>query len=224
MSDLELFSAQLREIYVLLIEESISIKDNYQSDTDDRLVWSGYDGISKYLKSAPYDEIYNKTLESKDYNFILLDYGIIQMQYRFQRGSVIEHRLSYMPRPNHLSYSEFENYENLEYGDEELVKSIEDHNVVTVPLRFDFNIDDNRHVEIDHPKSHLTLGMYQNCRIAVSSVISPKRFIYFVLNSFYKGLAEPRLMEKLECGFRSHSLITDAESTTLHLAYNCSHR
>lgn len=37
-----------------------------------------------------------------------------------------------------------------------------------------------------NPMSHLTLGQYENCRIPVSSAISPYQFISFVMKNFYR--------------------------------------
>ena len=58
-------------------------------------------------------------------------------------------------------------------------------NIVPFPIRFDFDADDKRHVDLSHPKSHLTLGQYQNCRIPVSAPITPIVFVKFILRNFY---------------------------------------
>lgn len=39
--------------------------------------------------------------------------------------------------------------------------------------------------EIHHPKSHLTLGQFRNCRIPVSSPLTPYQFVSFILRNFY---------------------------------------
>lgn len=60
-------------------------------------------------------------------------------------------------------------------------------NLVPFPLRFDFDIRETSYVDIHHPKSHLTLGQYENCRIPVSAPITPYQFINFILRRFYNN-------------------------------------
>ena len=58
-------------------------------------------------------------------------------------------------------------------------------NVVPFPLRFDFDKSEELFVEVEHPKSHLTLGQYKNCRVPVSAPLTPVIFIGFILRNFY---------------------------------------
>lgn len=52
-------------------------------------------------------------------------------------------------------------------------------------LRFDYDAREGRHRPVTHPKSHLTLGRYEGCRIPVTAPLTPYRFIDFVLRNFY---------------------------------------
>jgi len=70
-----------------------------------------------------------------------------------------------------------------------------DQRVVTVPLRFDFDSGD-AFIPVEHPKSHLTLGQYENCRIPVSSAVSPFQFMDFILRNFYHT-AHTKFCERL---------------------------
>nr|VFK30828.1 MAG: Uncharacterized conserved protein (DUF2290) [Candidatus Kentron sp. MB]VFK34387.1 MAG: Uncharacterized conserved protein (DUF2290) [Candidatus Kentron sp. MB]VFK76491.1 MAG: Uncharacterized conserved protein (DUF2290) [Candidatus Kentron sp. MB] len=58
-------------------------------------------------------------------------------------------------------------------------------NIVPFPLRFDFDSREEVFVEVEHPKSHLTMGQYENCRIPVSAPLTPYHFIGFILRNFY---------------------------------------
>lgn len=53
------------------------------------------------------------------------------------------------------------------------------------PLRLGFDSDDGRFEALHHPKSHLTLGQFQHCRIPVSGPLTPVQFLGFILRNFY---------------------------------------
>ncbi|MOA36537.1 hypothetical protein D3C78_1580660 [compost metagenome] len=58
-------------------------------------------------------------------------------------------------------------------------------NIVVFPIRFDFDSTEGTYREIEHPKSHLTLGQYKNCRIPVNAPVTPYAFLAFLLRNFY---------------------------------------
>nr|WP_286185748.1 DUF2290 domain-containing protein [Escherichia ruysiae] len=60
-----------------------------------------------------------------------------------------------------------------------------DKRVIPVAVRFDYDCTPGTFKDLVHPKSHLTLGQYENCRIPVCSPITPSLFIEFILRSFY---------------------------------------
>lgn len=136
---------------------------------------------SIFLKNILYAEMYTELLNKKHYNLKMIDGALITLLYRFQKEELIAHRLSFFPAPN---LEVFQNEPEL-YMQDELYLEFLDKRIVTVPLRFDFDSGD-AFVPIDHPKSHLTLGQYKNCRIPVSSAISPYQFITFIMRNFYR--------------------------------------
>ena len=71
------------------------------------------------------------------------------------------------------------------YLDDEIYADILDRRIVTVPFRFDFDNNQKTYIPIEHPISHLTLGQYKNCRIPVSSALTPYQFLTFVIRNFY---------------------------------------
>lgn len=176
---------QISDITEKLIKSSFSIRENYVADVENEIYWSGYKNIAFTLKRQPYDTIYKQCIIEKAYNFMLLDNALIQMMYRIKDNEIVSHRLAYLPHPNYLNYQEDpEDFEELYYGNE-LFTDIIEKKVISIPLRFDYDIDEKKYVDINHPKSHVTIGNYQNCRIPASKPISPYRFILFVLRSFY---------------------------------------
>ena len=133
------------------------------------------------LKDKSYDLIYNDVSKSGAFNLRMIDGALVQMLYTFRSGDISSHKLSVFPSPN------LEIYENAEqaYEGDEVFADIIGHHVVRFPIRFDFSNDDKIHVDMKHPKSHLTLGQYTYCRIPVNSPLTPTKFMNFVLRSFY---------------------------------------
>jgi hypothetical protein len=137
------------------------------------------DNLSITLKNIPYEESYAELKKSRSYNIRMIDGALIQILYRFDSDEIKRHRLAFFPSPNLLEYqNESEIYET-----DELYADILDRNIVTSPIRFDF--DPESFVDYDHPSSHLTIGQYKHCRIPVSGPISPFLFLNFILRSFY---------------------------------------
>lgn len=74
------------------------------------------------------------------------------------------------------------------YMEDNLYLDIIAENIVHVPIRFDFDKDDDLFIPKNHSYSHLTLGQYTNCRIPVSKPISPNEFCDFIFRNFYSNI------------------------------------
>lgn len=136
---------------------------------------------SIFLKSITYSEMYQAVLEKKVFNIKMIDGALLTLLYRFSNDRLVAHRLSYFPAPDLIA---FQNEPEL-YTEDELYVDILDRRIVTVPIRFDFDNDDSVCRPLEHPASHLTLGQYKNCRIPVSSALTPYQFISFITTNFY---------------------------------------
>jgi len=136
---------------------------------------------SIFLKSIPYFEMFKRLHETRTYNIKMIDGALISMSYRFKGNCLIAHRLSFFPSPD---LEAFHNDPELYFRDE-LYADIIDKRIVTIPIRFDFSNDEKTFKPIVHPVSHLTLGQYKNCRIPVSSALTPYQFLQFVIMNFY---------------------------------------
>ncbi len=137
--------------------------------------------VSYALKNVPYHDIYVELDRTQTYNLRMLDGALIQMMYRFRDNQVESHRLAFFPSP---FLDEFQNNPEI-YLEDEIYAEVIMKNIVPFPLRFDFDCRDEIVVEVEHPKSHLTLGQYQNCRIPVSAPLTPYHFLGFILRNFY---------------------------------------
>jgi hypothetical protein len=140
---------------------------------------SNHVDISSTLKNISYHEIYTELVRTQTYNLKMPDGAFVQMLYRFKDDLIESHRLAFFPSS---TLDAFQNNPEI-YLEDEIYADIVARNIVPFPLRFDF--DNNDFIEIDHPKSHITLGQYKNCRIPVSSPLTPYQFILFILRNFY---------------------------------------
>ena len=108
------------------------------------------------------------------------DGALIQMMYRYSQNALQSHRLAFFPSPY---LEEFQNNPDI-YLQDDVYADIVARNIVPFPLRFDYTR--NQPTErIGHPKAHLTLGQYQNCRIPITAPMTPSWFADFILRNFY---------------------------------------
>ena len=178
---------QIRDIILYMMDTGLSDDQNFPhlDDRDRPLIrvsFPGAEHVAVALSDRPYEEIYRDLADSRAFNIKMLDGALIQMTYQFIRGGLLNHRLAFLPSP---SLAEFQN-DPQSYFDDDLYVDIVANNIVHVPLRFDFDASGDFHRVLTHPKSHLTLGQYRNCRIPVSAPLTPLQFIDFVLRNFYQ--------------------------------------
>lgn len=217
MTDRQAILKEIRNLTNLLVGKNISIKQNYPKYTDNEIIWENYANIAFSLKDEPYETIYNSCVENRDYNFMLIDGGIIQLKYQFIRNKITGHVLSYYPNPNFEKYQDIpDKFEELYFGNE-LFTDILDKKTIIFPIRFDFS---ETHTDIIHPKVHATFGNYTDCRIPISKPISPNRFVSFVLRNFYyHKFLEENLKDEIKLNLSFDELITNNEKELIHLTY-----
>lgn len=171
---------QIEKITSKLISVSLSVTQNFPSEINGFVYISGNHDLSIALKNIPYNEIYDILNKEKNYNVKLIDGALIQMMYTFDdKDNLLKSRLAFFPSPYLEEYqSNSEVYELDEIYADVIYK-----NISPVPIRFDY--DPDNHTIIEHPMSHLTLGQYKNCRIPVTTPLSPNIFMDFLLRNFY---------------------------------------
>ena len=175
---------QMTRVTSDLIRCSLSMEQQFPSvrkEKDGTKVDFGKADLSIALKNVAYNDIYNELSKSKSYNLKLIDGALVQFMYKFQGKDLQTHRLAFFPSPY------LEDYQNNPdiYEKDEIYADIIQKNIVPFPIRFDFDCREEVFKELTHPKSHLTLGQYQNCRIPVSAPLTPSMFIMFLLQNFY---------------------------------------
>ena len=175
---------EINAITAALITAGISIDQNFpsirKSPSGKITVGMASDAdLAITLKNIPYSDAYSVLRDSRSYNMRLIDGGLIQMLFTYGADGLEKQRLAFFPSPDLLEYQN-----NSEvYELDELYSEVIARNVVTTPLRFDF--DPDNFVAGEHPRSHLTIGQYKNCRIPVSCALTPFLFIEFILMAFY---------------------------------------
>ncbi len=137
--------------------------------------------ISYVLKNHSYRETYDRIRQERAYSIKMMDGAFIQLMYIFQSSKIKQHRLAFFPSPY---LDNFQNNADI-YLEDEIYADIVSRNIVAFPIRFDFDGRPGVYKDVDHPKSHLTLGQYKNCRIPVSHPVLPFKFLEFILRNFY---------------------------------------
>lgn len=169
--------------------------------------------VAVALKDREYVELYGQLVHARAYNVKMPDGALVQMMYWFVGGALERHRLAFFPAP-HLE--EFQNNPEI-YLEDEIFADIVAKSIVPFPVRFDYDTREGIHKELDHPKSHLTLGQYANCRIPVTAPVPPFWFIDFILRNFYHT-AFSRYAERLPSrGEPFEESILPAERGVVHV-------
>ncbi|WP_430233283.1 DUF2290 domain-containing protein [Nitrosomonas communis] len=177
---------QIDDLVAKLIELGLSDDQNVTvlkqtGSTSFRITFSGDIAISAALKNRDYVSVYEELVNARAYNLKLLDGAMVQMQYEFSDETLLRHRLAFFPSPYLTPFQE----EPEVYLQDVLFAEIVSRRIVPFPLRFDFDAREGRFSDIVHPKCHLTLGQYQDCRIPVTAPLAPRWFIDFILRNFY---------------------------------------
>lgn len=207
-----------KEIFGLttyLIELGLSSEQNYPSKKDingfTEIAWSNKKDLSIALRNTDYNTIYDEMEKNKNFNVKLLDGALIQMMYRIKNSELVSHRLAFYPSPY------LEDYQNDPgtYDDDDFFADILSRQIIPVPIRFDYDIDPEKFKVVHHPMSHLTIGQYKNCRIPVSSAISPTLYVDFILRNFYFDFDFPTEINLKNQGIFPRS-IDKKEESILH--------
>lgn len=213
---------QIKTITAELIKNSLVNIYNvgiYNNSTKE-LSWSSSEvfDISVVLKDSDYAEVYKICFEKGAYNFLLIDGSLIQLMYRLDRRSqnIIAHRLAYFPNPNVELYSNNENFDQDYYNSVDMFSEFIDKSSFPVPIRFDYDIDEEYYVEGTHTYSHLTLGNYKNCRIPVNIPLTPYKFIDFILKNFY---SDKYINFHDKCNNRFDNLLSEKEQNNIYFKF-----
>ncbi|MCL6444954.1 MAG: DUF2290 domain-containing protein [Alicyclobacillus sp.] len=150
-------------------------------DGRSEVTFTGADLLSVALKDREYTEIYSELQAERAFTVLMPDGALLQLTYLFNGPELERHRLAFFPSP---FLEDFQSNPEI-YLEDVMYAEVVARNIVPFPLRFDFDSREGVFQELHHPKSHLTLGQYENCRIPVTAPLMPEHFVDFVLRHFY---------------------------------------
>lgn len=206
---------EITDLTAYVIEQGICDASNYPAiyDNDCKIDFKGSNLISKALKDEEYEHIYNELKENRLFNIKFLDGALLQFMYLFDSSSRLKkHRLAFYPSPYLESFEK--NSEN--YMSDQLYTEIVRRRIVPFPIRFDFDIE--AYQDVKHPKSHLSLGDVENCRIPVSSPLTPYNFLKFILSNFYCTDTYEFISKLPKSNFKFNSSISDNEKLIMYIS------
>lgn len=198
-----------------LIQCGLAVNHNPPVERTGTVTWAQQKDLSTALKNVGYRELYRELNESKNYSIKMLDGALIQMLYKFYQKKVTSHVLTFYPSPSLERYQDnIDDYEEYYYG-EGIYADILSKYIVSFPLRFDYSPD--QHKDVEHPRVHLHLGRYEDCRIPVSAPLSPNLYIGFILRNFY-SYAFRQYYDKYNFDtLKLTQTITDKEKRIVHI-------
>lgn len=213
-----LIRAELDALVANLIERGIGDDANFSVLRQAGSVWevtfTGAEHVSIAIGDIDYVDVYNELATKRSYNIKLIDGGLMQLMYTFGGERLLQHRLVFFPSPNLRSFRE----DPEGYLRDELFLEIVSRRIVPFPLRFDFDDRDGVHVELLHPRSHLTLGEVEGCRIPVTGGVTPRWFFEFVIRNFYQTSSHDFLSSLPAHLIHLPLSITNGERGIMHVA------
>lgn len=177
------------------------------------VTFKGAEHVSIAMGNIEYSDIHRELAEKRSYNMKLVDGALLQLMYRLDGNRLLQHRLAFYPSATLLPFQD----DPEAYMRDALFIEIIRRHIVPFPLRFDFDDCNDIHVDISHPKSHLTLGDAKGCRIPVTAPLTPRWFVEFILRNFYQTETHDFLG-----GLPSHRIhfensITSGEQGLMHM-------
>lgn len=143
--------------------------------------FDGAEEITIALKDLPYSDVYRSFIKNRTYNVLMFDGGMMQIMYTFRRSTLLRHRLAYFPKPG---VEEQYVPSDTDVRDAIYEEFIEE-NTLPCAFRFDYDADTDRHKLVNHPKGHLSIGQFDDCRIPTTGPLTPGQFFDFILRNFY---------------------------------------
>lgn len=199
-----------------LIERGLASDQNFpalrqQSDSRWEVTFDGAQHVSLGMGVVDYAELYGELSGRRVYSVKLIDGAIIQMMYRFDGETLLKHRLAFYPSSTLRPFHEIPQ----DYMDDEMYVDIVGRRIVPFPLRFDFDRESAK--DVHHPHSHMTLGDALGCRIPVTSGVTPRWFVEFILRNFYQTEEHEFISHLPGHRFFFDETITEKERLLMHL-------
>lgn len=208
--------AELDTILASLIKQGIADDQNFPAlrtvaANSFEVTFSGAEHLSIAMDDIPYEQLYSEIASRRSYTIKLVDGGVLQLSYFFEREDLKKHRLAFYPSPTLRPFQACPD----DYFSDHVFLEIIARRIIPFPIRFDY--DPSSAIDVSHPISHVTLGDVLGCRIPVSNALTPRAFFDFVLRNFYSTSEHEFWRVLPTAGHSFVSTITDSERAVLHV-------
>lgn len=158
-------------------------------------------GVSDEFKEASqggkYYDAYTKGLENYDYDVLLMDQSFFQFEY-LHKQDCDEIRYAFFQNPiDFISYKEYleidpvcssldesiDEIGDIFYGEYQQFLDEQEMNSVYTTIRYDSDL--SNYLPLIHSVSHIHIGHNNNVRIPINKLISPLRFVAYVVKHVY---------------------------------------
>jgi len=224
---------ELARLVQLLLESGFALAANSSVITrlggnEELVTWTGLANSVLAPDQTPRVAEYRFFLATKQYTCVLTDGSLLQLSYRFRRGQIVWHRLSYHPCPILFGPAEIQPQDDLIelvdlFLEDELKSELGSHPLsphtdcrlrLRSPIRFDF---DSASAATNHPAVHVTVNSHL-CRIPVFAPLSIGQFVRFVFKNFYPvEWAAQSLVRDWPVTFQNRT-ITPIQEREIHVA------
>lgn len=209
------------------------------------ITWSNRGGDLVSRSKRPTMRDYFNVIERRNYNFLLRDGSVLQIEYVFARGTLRGHRLVFFPCPAEITIDEpREDVDLSEAIREQILRAVE--SLATEPPSFPVDAelgDEDDEGKADdvfatpadalmrtplrfdfdvasagagHPASHVHL-MHSDCRIPVFGPLTVRDFAMLVFSQFLPDLTRSALPVDELPRRRLNRTVQDAERLTIYL-------
>lgn len=163
-----------------------------------------------YDSNKSVEDMMGILLDKKEYNILLYDKGIIQLEFTVKEGLIIKERFIYINKQSNI----FKLEEIIEMdNDENNFDWYNEFNGIPVLIRMDY--DKDYEDKLDHPMSHLTISNCECCRIPMKGPMSISMFINFILNMFYD-----EKINNISTNYSELETLREIEKDNLYLYWN----
>lgn len=141
---------------------------------------------SSVLEDVTYAELHDSQLDNQRYLVKMIDGALLQFDYCFNHRALERHRLAFLPSPILDPFTDLQE----EYLSGQSFLEVVGRQIMSVPIRIDYDFRPGVAKSMDHPVAHMTLGQYRHCRIPLSGPMRPSVFVNFIISHFYSVKGE----------------------------------
>jgi len=132
-----------------------------------------------------YEKIFLEAHRLKEFNIRLMDGALFQF---WISSCLRKARFAFLPCPFEdfdfeIPYKFKDSYIPESVLEEQLYMELESHHTKPI-IRYDY--DEEAYIPVDHPASHLTIGLHTNSRWPVKGFLTPELFCLLIVKQYYE--------------------------------------